>query len=233
MSVASHEGWWLASDGLWYPPELRPGQRVTPPPGWTVGHDGKWHPPPADASCTARIGSVAVARPAPGATTPIAPEAGPRSPVVEAGAGGGQLRDDNEVPEGDALPGAAVAGQAVFFVPMVLAVGALLGAVVYVPVSDAHTLPGGVFLAVAVFVGGGFVLALAVKVWPPVVLVLTHVIGWPMQLVAKACRARRLDGAIGSFLAGLRQAVKEFRGQAQPEQRRVAVRRRFFVFWWH
>lgn len=55
-------GWWLASDGKWYPPETTP--TVTPPtpptsapqpgapgiggapaPGWWLASDGKWYPP--------------------------------------------------------------------------------------------------------------------------------------------------------------------------------------------
>jgi hypothetical protein len=54
-------GWWLASDGNWYPPELaspapaessahvvppvsQPAE-PTPPPGWWLASDGNWYPP--------------------------------------------------------------------------------------------------------------------------------------------------------------------------------------------
>jgi hypothetical protein len=33
------QGWWLASDGNWYPPETPPGQ------GWWLASDGNWYPP--------------------------------------------------------------------------------------------------------------------------------------------------------------------------------------------
>jgi hypothetical protein len=67
MINASHElGWWIASDGNWYPPELHPDaltertdtradlrlvetvaedDEAPPKPGWWVASDGKWYPP--------------------------------------------------------------------------------------------------------------------------------------------------------------------------------------------
>ena len=33
------EGWWIASDGRWYPPQGR---------GWWLASDGNWYPPEAD-----------------------------------------------------------------------------------------------------------------------------------------------------------------------------------------
>ena len=39
-------GWWLASDGKWYAPELHPGlrgHRLSP--GWWQASDGSWYPP--------------------------------------------------------------------------------------------------------------------------------------------------------------------------------------------
>jgi hypothetical protein len=53
------QGWWLASDGKWYPPGPEDGAvRTAPPPpaagadqapavGWWRAADGKWYPPPA------------------------------------------------------------------------------------------------------------------------------------------------------------------------------------------
>jgi hypothetical protein len=48
-------GWWLASDGKWYPPELapQPQPQATAPmgavapqgPGWWQATDGRWYPP--------------------------------------------------------------------------------------------------------------------------------------------------------------------------------------------
>ena len=52
-------GWWLASDGNWYPPELaapvqptavpepepEPAPDAGPPPGWWLASDGNWYPP--------------------------------------------------------------------------------------------------------------------------------------------------------------------------------------------
>jgi len=37
-------GWWIASDGKWYPPESAP-TAVAPPPGWWQASDGRWYPP--------------------------------------------------------------------------------------------------------------------------------------------------------------------------------------------
>jgi hypothetical protein len=41
--VSRGPGWWLASDGKWYPPELHPAYRPPPPPLWTDARDV---PPP-------------------------------------------------------------------------------------------------------------------------------------------------------------------------------------------
>jgi hypothetical protein len=40
-------GWWMASDGHWYAPELNPSTRTAPPPGpgWWMASDGQWYPP--------------------------------------------------------------------------------------------------------------------------------------------------------------------------------------------
>jgi hypothetical protein len=40
-------GWWMASDGRWYPPESHPSAPpVAPPlPGWWMASDGRWYPP--------------------------------------------------------------------------------------------------------------------------------------------------------------------------------------------
>lgn len=51
MSDTSRDpGWWLASDGRWYPPEThsdyeRAATQTPPGPGWRVAWDGKWYPP--------------------------------------------------------------------------------------------------------------------------------------------------------------------------------------------
>jgi hypothetical protein len=34
-------GWWIASDGQWYPPEVHPSRR----PGWWIASDEQWYPP--------------------------------------------------------------------------------------------------------------------------------------------------------------------------------------------
>ncbi len=44
------DGWWIASDGKWYAPELhpdrqRPAVEEEPPPGWWLASDGLWYPP--------------------------------------------------------------------------------------------------------------------------------------------------------------------------------------------
>jgi hypothetical protein len=44
LPVPPRPGWWLASDGNWYPPETHPD--ATPVgPGWWVASDGNWYPP--------------------------------------------------------------------------------------------------------------------------------------------------------------------------------------------
>lgn len=53
--VAQGPGWWQASDGKWYAPELHPSYRPptppitypapTPPPGYWRAADGNWYPP--------------------------------------------------------------------------------------------------------------------------------------------------------------------------------------------
>jgi hypothetical protein len=37
-------GWWLASDGHWYPPETHPDAPI-PGLGWWLASDGHWYPP--------------------------------------------------------------------------------------------------------------------------------------------------------------------------------------------
>ena len=43
------QGWWLASDGKWYPPQQAPQPPPPPPglpgPGWWQATDGRWYPP--------------------------------------------------------------------------------------------------------------------------------------------------------------------------------------------
>ncbi len=49
-------GWWLASDGNWYPPQATPGG-PPPAPGLQVPVPGQWYPPPA-ASTTGRTVAI-------------------------------------------------------------------------------------------------------------------------------------------------------------------------------
>ena len=42
--ISQGSGWWLASDGRWYPPDLHPASRLPPSSFGTLGNDG---PPPA------------------------------------------------------------------------------------------------------------------------------------------------------------------------------------------
>ena len=43
--VQQGPGWWMASDGLWYPPEDQPAGDEPPQPGWWMASDGEWYPP--------------------------------------------------------------------------------------------------------------------------------------------------------------------------------------------
>ena len=46
-------GWWLASDGNWYPPETNP-HRSAPSPGWWLASDGNWYPPETNPDTASR-----------------------------------------------------------------------------------------------------------------------------------------------------------------------------------
>lgn len=74
MSDTSHgEGWWLASDGRWYPPtpplpqqaeqlpQVAPGQANGS--GWWLASDGAWYPPPAPYKATQPAASPDSAKP--------------------------------------------------------------------------------------------------------------------------------------------------------------------------
>ncbi len=44
LPVPPRPGWWLASDGNWYPPETHPDATETGL-GWWLASDGNWYPP--------------------------------------------------------------------------------------------------------------------------------------------------------------------------------------------
>jgi diguanylate cyclase (GGDEF)-like protein len=79
--VSQGPGWWLASDGKWYPPHLHPGRHEkTTEPTWWRASDGNWYPP--ELHPAARNGGAARAlAPASGATG-AAPAPGSGPPVV-------------------------------------------------------------------------------------------------------------------------------------------------------
>jgi hypothetical protein len=43
--AAPQAGWWMASDGRWYPPEQHPSRNTAPQAGWWMASDGRWYPP--------------------------------------------------------------------------------------------------------------------------------------------------------------------------------------------
>src|SRR5580704_16392793 len=43
--VSQGPGWWLASDGRWYAPELHPDYKAHSAAGWWQASDGRWYPP--------------------------------------------------------------------------------------------------------------------------------------------------------------------------------------------
>ncbi|MGO9559295.1 MAG: hypothetical protein ACLPQS_07515 [Acidimicrobiales bacterium] len=78
--VPQGDGWWIASDGKWYPPHLHPDAEVEeapadPPPGWWQASDGKWYPPEQHPEFASRdSGSRAQPAPAPSASRAREPE---------------------------------------------------------------------------------------------------------------------------------------------------------------
>ncbi len=56
--VSQGPGWWLASDGKWYPPKE---SEEPPGPGWWLASDGKWYPP--ESKSTGAAAAVVAARP--------------------------------------------------------------------------------------------------------------------------------------------------------------------------
>jgi hypothetical protein len=67
--------WWIASDGLWYPPETHPEAQAAAAPaesGWWIASDGLWYPPETLPDTHA-----------PPAAPPDAPETGARDPLPE------------------------------------------------------------------------------------------------------------------------------------------------------
>ncbi len=49
--AAPQAGWWMASDGRWYPPEQHPSRNTAPQAGWWMASDGRWYPPEQHPSC--------------------------------------------------------------------------------------------------------------------------------------------------------------------------------------
>ena len=70
--AAPGPGWWLASDGKWYPPA---DTDAAPGPGWWLASDGTWYPPADDAT------SAAAASPAATGAAPAKPKAVKPTPV--------------------------------------------------------------------------------------------------------------------------------------------------------
>lgn len=91
--VSQGAGWWLASDGKWYPPHLHPGYSTSPGTGWWQASDGRWYPPQAHPSARGGISQIHSSQTrgsqsnAPGAT--IADGAVPTSATFAATAGNG------------------------------------------------------------------------------------------------------------------------------------------------
>jgi len=68
-------GWWLAADGKWYPPREA---QDPPAPGWWLASDGRWYPP-SDAPGSDSDGPVGEPAGAPAAVEATPPEAEPES----------------------------------------------------------------------------------------------------------------------------------------------------------
>jgi hypothetical protein len=66
--VSDGPGWWIASDGLWYPPDTRPDAQnaAALDSGWWIASDGLWYPPETRPDSP-------VASTAPAATPEVAP----------------------------------------------------------------------------------------------------------------------------------------------------------------
>ncbi len=67
VNASQGSGWWLASDGKWYPPHLHPSHPATSTPekSWWLASDGKWYPPETHPGYGAMQASSAAAISAP------------------------------------------------------------------------------------------------------------------------------------------------------------------------
>ena len=79
--AAPAPGWWLASDGKWYPPA-----DAAPAPGWWLASDGTWYPPtttdaPSGPDAPTTAAATAPRTDAPAPPTPVAPKAVKPTPV--------------------------------------------------------------------------------------------------------------------------------------------------------
>ena len=102
--AAPAPGWWLASDGKWYPPA-----DAAPAPGWWLASDGTWYPPTTTDAPSGPDAPTTAAATAPGTDaqappTPVAPKAVKPKAVTPAAA---KPVPAKPVPATDAKPAAA------------------------------------------------------------------------------------------------------------------------------
>jgi diguanylate cyclase len=104
--VSQGPGWWLASDGKWYPPHLHPGHRgMTTEPTWWRASDGNWYPPelhpvtrngapavPPTVAAMATGGPAVVPAVAAAAPGGASPNGRPLAPVAADGQAPGEAR---------------------------------------------------------------------------------------------------------------------------------------------
>lgn len=102
--VSQGPGWWLASDGKWYPPHLHPGHRGNEAePTWWRASDGNWYPP--ELHPAARNGAKAAAAAVP--LVPITSSVAVADPTVIGTVPQGEDRrgQGTAAPEGAEAPG--------------------------------------------------------------------------------------------------------------------------------
>jgi Domain of unknown function (DUF4190) len=147
--TAQGPGWWLASDGKWYPPELWTGPPATGP---AVTGPDPWSTPPGQAQLPA-YGSGMSPGPAPYAGAPYGPQSQPGTYALygQPMAYGGPARKTN----GLAIASLICSCAGILVIPLIA--GVVLGFVARAQIKQSHGTQRGDGLAIAgIIVGFGW-----------------------------------------------------------------------------